>query len=188
LATYGKQAVAGFGVATRIEFFAFTVLIALSSVIAPFVGQNLGAKKFHRIKTGIKFSNIFSLLYGLFLFILFFFLSEPIAKIFNKDTAVIYTTMSYLKIVSLAYGLRGIMIITNSVLNVIKKPYEGAAIIFTQIFILYVPLALLGSKFFGLNGIFFAALLSYVIAGILSLFVEKKFIKKVLKVEAFTKF
>ena len=182
LATYGKQAVAGFGVATRIEFFAFTVLIALSSVIAPFVGQNLGAKKFHRIKTGIKFSNIFSLLYGLFLFILFFFLSEPIAKIFNKDTAVIYTTMSYLKIVSLAYGLRGIMIITNSVLNVIKKPYEGAAIIFTQIFILYVPLALLGSKFFGLNGIFFAALLSYVIAGILSLFVEKKFIKKVLKV------
>ena len=80
----------------------------------------------------------------------------------------------------MAYGLRGIMIITNSVLNVIKKPYAGAAVIFTQIFILYVPLALLGSKLFGLKGIFFAAFLSYVIAGILSLFVEKIFLKKVL--------
>ncbi|HDY74468.1 MAG TPA: MATE family efflux transporter, partial [Euryarchaeota archaeon] len=40
LASYGPSAVAAFGVATRIEFFALIAVIALSTVVGPFVGQN----------------------------------------------------------------------------------------------------------------------------------------------------
>ncbi|MCD6578674.1 MATE family efflux transporter [bacterium] len=178
LAGYGKHAVAGFGIATRIEFLGFTVIIALSSVIAPFVGQNLGAKKINRINEGVRFSNIFSIFYGLLLFIILVFLSKPIAMLFNKDPKVIYATMTYLKIASLAYGLYGIMIITNSVLNVIKKPYYSAGIIFTQIFVLYVPLAFLGSYLFGLKGVFIGAFFAYALAGLLSLFIEGKLLHK----------
>ena len=45
VASYGHEAVAGYGVSSRIEFFALTVIMALRSVIAPFVGQNWGASR-----------------------------------------------------------------------------------------------------------------------------------------------
>ena len=45
LATYGDSVVAGFGVATRIESLSVIVMLALSSAIGPFAGQNWGADK-----------------------------------------------------------------------------------------------------------------------------------------------
>ena len=48
LASFGAEAVAAFGVASRIESFALIAVWALSFSIAPFVGQNWGAKKYAR--------------------------------------------------------------------------------------------------------------------------------------------
>ena len=49
-ATYGQEAVAAFGVATRIEALALVSMMALASAINPFIGQNLGAGNFERVK------------------------------------------------------------------------------------------------------------------------------------------
>ena len=43
LAGYGKEAVAGFGIASRVEALSVIPLFALSASIGPFVGQNCGA-------------------------------------------------------------------------------------------------------------------------------------------------
>jgi len=48
LAGFGKEAVAAFGVASRIEMFALMVIMALGSVLIIFVGQNLSKQKFQR--------------------------------------------------------------------------------------------------------------------------------------------
>ena len=45
LAKYGPEAVAGFGVASRIESVVLVMFYSLSAIIGPFVGQNLSAKK-----------------------------------------------------------------------------------------------------------------------------------------------
>lgn len=47
ISSYGYQAVAGFGVATRFEQLMLSPVNALSAVIIPFVGQNYGAKKWN---------------------------------------------------------------------------------------------------------------------------------------------
>ena len=57
ISTYGQEAVAAFGVATRIEAFALVIMMALSSAINPFIGQNLGAGKFARVTEGVRFVN-----------------------------------------------------------------------------------------------------------------------------------
>ena len=49
-ADLGDATVAAFGVGTRIESIAMIGSMALSSVLIPFIGQNLGAGKFGRIK------------------------------------------------------------------------------------------------------------------------------------------
>ena len=176
VATYGSEAVAGFGVATRIEFFALAVVMALSSVLGPFIGQNWGAGKFGRIKSGIKFSYKFSLIWGLVIFIIFAILGGPIGSLFSNNPNVISVTRLYLLIIPIGYGLYGILVLATSTLSVLKKPIHAAILTLTQTFLLYVPMAYIGSYFFGLWGVFVALPMSYFIAGIISNFVLNRIV------------
>lgn len=174
---YGASAVAGYGIATRIEFFALAPVRALSSIIGPFIGQNFGAGLKSRVKKGISRSREFSIILGGFFFVFLFLFSENIASIFNDSPEVVSAASLYLKIVSAAYGLHGICLISSIILNVFKKPYHAVFISFTEIFIFSVPLALAAGRFFGLPGIFSAIGISYFISG----FIAAAFVRNAVK-------
>ncbi len=168
LATYGKEAVAGYGVATRVEFFSRTVLISLSSVIAPFVGQNWGAKKIDRVKKGVRISYTYSWIWGVIMFVGLGLGAKPIASIFSDNPAVISVIVLYLWIVPISYAIQGMLLISVSALNVLNKPLQATGIIIFQMLILYIPLALLGSHLFQVKGIFGALSIVYIIGGIIA--------------------
>ena len=176
VATYGSEAVAGFGVATRIEFFALTVVMSLASVLGPFVGQNWGADKFDRIKLGMKFSYKFSLVWGFFIFLILAIFGSRIGSFFSNDPNVIFITSLYLLIIPIGYGLYGILVMATSAMSVLKKPIHAAILTLTQTFLLYIPMAYIGSYFFGLGGVFAALPISYFIVGIISNFVLNRII------------
>ena len=178
LASYGPYAVAAFGVATRIEFLALAAVFALSSVIGPFVGQNWAAGKKERVNLGIKYSNKFSMYWGFTLFILLALFRNPIASLFTNNPEIISTISLYLLIVPICYGLFGVLLVSTTTLNVLHKPLHSAFIILIQMFVLYVPLAYLGSSLFGLVGIFTGITLAYLISGILSSIILKKVLYK----------
>ncbi len=178
LAGFGPKSVAGYGVASRLEFFALAFIFALASVLGPFVGQNIGAKKFGRIVESIKFSSRFALIWGVFLLISLNLFAVPISKLFNKDPEVVSTIVLYLSIVPISYGLNGVFQLCNTALNVIKKPYHAAGLIFIQMFVIYIPLAHLGVRFFEIKGIFFSTMISYSLGGIMSYIVLKKQLQK----------
>lgn len=166
LAIYGAEAVAGFGVASRIEIFAITVVMALGSVLSPFIGQNWGAGKLERVKTGIRYSQIFSMLWGAAMAALFLLLARPLAIAFSDDPQVVSAVQTYLWLVPISYGLQGILTLTNSALNVLRKPLHATALAIARMFVLYVPLAYLGSMLFGVPGIFGAAAVANIATGI----------------------
>jgi len=170
ISSYGSEAVAGYGVAIRIQFFSMTVIRALASVIGPFVGQNWGARKYERIDQGIAKSRNFSLIWGLGVCAVLAVVARPIASIFNDNAMVVSTTMLFLRIVPLSYGFFGITILSFSVLNVLNKPFH-AALLSIMHMILFIALALLGSYLLGITGVFVASAAAYCIAGIGSYFV-----------------
>jgi len=83
ISVYGPKAVAGFGVASRIEFFALAVIRALSSVFGPFIGQNLGAKLFDRVIRGFRLAELFSLVWG-FGILLFSYFCQTYCRHFQQ--------------------------------------------------------------------------------------------------------
>ncbi|MCK5050789.1 MAG: MATE family efflux transporter [Candidatus Cloacimonetes bacterium] len=178
VSSYGIKAVAGFGVASRIEFFSLAVIHALASVFGPFIGQNLGAKKYDRVHTAISISHRFTILWEIAIFIILILLRNHIAGIFNKDPQVISTIALYLAIVPLSYTMQGIFVLSTTALNVMHKPLQAASLTIIQMFLLCIPLALLGSHLFGLTGIFAAIALSYVVSGIISRFVLLRYFKR----------
>jgi len=174
IASYGVVTVAGFGVALRIEMFSLSIIGALSSVLTPFVGQNWGAKKITRIAKGINFGYIFSLLWGILIFSVFICFSKNIATLFNNNPLVISTTARYMIIASVSYGFLGIVMLSASAFNALNKPFNAASLMILRMFVLYVPLAFLGSFYFGINGIFSAAAAANTFGAILGFLWLKK--------------
>lgn len=165
VALYGTAAVAAFGVAMRIDALALTVVMALGSVLAPFVGQNLGAGRADRVAAGVQQSSLFSVAWGALMAVLLLFFARPIARIFNDDPAVINNIVLYLWIAPLGYGLQGVLRLSNAALNVLNKPLQASLLMLLQMFGLYIPLAYLGSSLFGLTGIFGATAAANIISG-----------------------
>jgi len=174
---YGHEAVAGYGIATRIEYFALAIVQALSAIIPVYVGQNFGAKKIDRIKKGLRISKKFSLLYGLIAYVLLFITAPLFASLFTKQTEVSSIIVLYLRIVPLGYGLQGVILITVGALNALRHPLQAALLNLVQMLIIYVPLALLLSPILDIKGIFIALVISFAITGLFANIVLNKNLK-----------
>lgn len=177
ISSYGANAVAAFGVASRIEFFAMVVYMSLASVLGPFIGQNFGAKKLDRVKESIKLSNRFSFIYGLAIWGILALVAKPLGMVFNDTTEVVAIVVLYLIMVPSSYGLQGITMLSGMSLNVLHQPIKSAGISIMQMIILYIPLAFIGSNLFGLIGIFGALTFSNIVTGIIARFTVKREVK-----------
>ncbi|NER45218.1 MAG: MATE family efflux transporter [Symploca sp. SIO1A3] len=166
IAAYGPIAVAGFGIASRVESFSLLVLLALSASISPFVGQNWGAKKYHRVHQALRLSFLFCLFWGILVAAILAPTAPWLTSLFNSNPQVVAIAASYLLIVPISYGASGVILVSSSTFNALGKPLPSLVMILTRMFILYVPLAYLGSKLFGVKGIFFAACFSNLAVGI----------------------
>ena len=154
VAGHGVAAVAGFGVSTRVDMLALAPLMALGAVLGPFVGQNWGAGRLDRVASAARDVQAFALILGAFTLGVLFLFGRDIAGMFNSDQAVLDVAARYLSIVPLAYGFIGVLMLTNTCLNALNRPLYAATLTLVQMLVLYVPLAHLGERFFGLTGIF----------------------------------
>jgi putative MATE family efflux protein len=167
---YGTRAVAGFGAATRVESFALVLVLGLSMIVTPFVGRNLGAGRPDRIRKAHRYASLFSLAWGIIVLLVFLLAARPIASIFNDDPRVVEVTTLYLRIVAVSYGILGIVNITSAAFNGLRKPLSAAGAASVRLFILYIPLALLGRFLFGLEGIFWGAAAANILGGLAAYF------------------
>lgn len=168
LAGFGKEAVAAFGVASRVEMFALMVIAALGSVLIIFVGQNLSKQKFQRIFEALNISSRFSIIWGIVIFILLLLSGQAIASVFTNDTHVIEIAKKYFFIIGASYGFQGLVMLSTSTFNGINKPHPSAVFSIIRMLVLYVPLALLGARIFNINGVFWAGFIANMIVGPLS--------------------
>ncbi|MDJ0634634.1 MAG: MATE family efflux transporter [Xenococcaceae cyanobacterium MO_188.B29] len=166
IAFYGAEAVAAFGVASRIESFSLIVIMALSASIGPFVGQNWGAKKYHRVHRALNLSYLFCLGWGIMVAAILAPSASWLASLFNSDPQIIQIATRYLWFVPISYAAAGIIFIASSTFNALGKPIPSMIMTVSRMVVLYIPLAYIGSQVFGINGIFAAACIANLVVGI----------------------
>jgi putative MATE family efflux protein len=167
IARFGPEAVAGFGVASRIESLVLVLYYAMSSVIGPFVGQNLSAGKEDRIQLSLQLCAKFCIASGLVIAIVLALLSGFLPTLFSDSEEVTRVTRLFLWIAPISYGAYGIVMVVNAAFNGLGNPMPGVVISVTRILGLYVPLAMLGMKLYGVVGIFGAYAVANILTGIL---------------------
>ncbi|MGL1958547.1 MAG: MATE family efflux transporter [Colwellia sp.] len=168
VASYGESAVAAFGVGSRIESIACLVVLAMSMTLPPFISQNFGAGKMHRVEHAYKTSIKFVLFWQVLIYIVLIMASPWIADIFSKEQSVADIIKLFMWILPLGYGLQGIIILTNSSFNALHKPMVALMLSIIRLFICYVPLAYIGSLFYGIQGLFVGALTGNIIMAFIS--------------------
>ena len=164
LAKYGPEAVAGFGVASRIESVVLVMFYSLSAIIGPFIGQNLSAKKSERIYLALKQCSVFCLIFGLIISCFLIVFRNSLPLLFSQNVTVINSASLFLLMAPISYGAYGVVMTMNAAFNGMGKPVPAVAISLIRMIVIYVPMAYFLQYFLGIGGIY----LSYAIANILS--------------------
>ncbi len=168
VADHGPEAVAGYGVGGRVEALAMVAVYAIATGMAPFVGQNFGARHCGRIRQAVKLSVRFVLAWGVGMAALLALGGATIGGWFSDEAAVVEVTARYLLWVPLGYAGMGAAIVANTTFNALNLPLRSAAIVVIRLFVLALPLALIGESLYGLEGIFGGLALGNVLAGLVA--------------------
>jgi putative MATE family efflux protein len=168
IARYGPEAVAGFGVASRLESLVLVIFYALSSVIGPFAGQNLSAGREERIQQSLRLSALFCLASGFVIALLLALSADWVPTLFSQNPDVTSVTRLFLWIAPISYGAYGVVMVMNAAFNGLGKPMPAVYISTARMIVLYLPLALIGRHWFGIAGIFGAYAIANLLSGLLS--------------------
>ncbi|MGL5832359.1 MAG: MATE family efflux transporter [Waterburya sp.] len=183
---YGAQAIAAFGIASRLESLVMIVFFALSAAIAPLVGQNWGAGKFKRVNRAFSLSLRFCVIWGVAIALVLAFTASGFASIFNKNQEVIKIVSTYMAIVPISYAAAGIVLIASSTFIALGKPLPSVAMTLAHTLVVYIPLAHLGKFLWGINGIFIGACLANLIVGLGAIIWQRQSLKHQSQVRNFT--
>ena len=89
---FGTQALAGYAATMRVENVFSLIFVSIGNAVSPYVSQNLGAKKFGRIKKGYYAALVLDICFAVLAFIVIETLHTQISSLFlGKDgTALAY--------------------------------------------------------------------------------------------------
>ena len=168
LARYGPETVAGFGVASRVESLTLVMFYALSAVIGPFVGQNIAAGRADRIFEALRLCTIFCLGTGIVIALLLAFSGQWLPTLFSDNPQVTDVSSLFLMIAPISYGAYGMVMVMNASFNGMGKPMPAVHISVTRMALIYIPLAIVAERFFGITGIFVAYAIANIVTGVIA--------------------
>lgn len=169
VAYYGSEAIAGYGVGTRLEALFTVVILALASILAPFVGQNSSAGQAQRVRQSVRLSLLFLVLWGLLLLVIIHLFSDPLSRLFTTNPKIDSVTLLYLYCIPFNYFGFGATLLACAFFNGLKEPGYGMLLASLRVVVLILPLAYIGGEWWGLKGLFIGVSVGNLISGISSL-------------------
>lgn len=150
---FGTVAVAAYTVATRIDSFAAMPAMNFASALSTFVGQNLGAGRSDRVRSGLiatlKMTSVISVVVTL----LAFLFSKQMMSIFTSDVEIIAIGADYLMIVSAFYLFFSTMFIISGVMRGAGDTLIPMFITLLSLWLIRIPVSWGLSSVIGLHGV-----------------------------------
>ncbi|MFE6799835.1 MATE family efflux transporter [Paenibacillus chitinolyticus] len=162
---WGADAIAVQKVGIQIESIAYMTIGGLQGAIAAFFGQNYGARQLDRIKQGYHKALVLTSVFGIFISLLFILFPGQLFSLFLSDETIVALGRDYMRIIGLSQLFMCMELMTVGAFNGMGNTHIPPifSITFT---VLRIPLALILSEPFGLNGVWMAIALSSVIKGL----------------------
>jgi putative MATE family efflux protein len=184
LANHGDEIVAAFGIVSRVEMLVAMILGALSSSIAPFVGQNWGARKPERIYRGLSIADRFCIVWGIICFVVLAPYGENLVSLINDQPKLVEAAGWFFLIVPISIGLMGVGQISGSLFVAMGKPMPPTILSILRTIVVYIPMAWLFDHHWGYIGIFVAILIANLLFGGIAFFWGRHMLAREIRLRA----
>jgi putative MATE family efflux protein len=166
--SYGTNVVAAFSAAGRIDNLAILPAMNFSQALSTFVGQNIGANKINRIRSGLWPTILMSSLVSLTVTLITVIFKIPLMKLFTTDINVISAGARYLVIVSSFYLVFNLMFVFSGVMRGAGDTLIPMFITLFSLWIIRIPSAFILSDRFGETGIWWSIPVGWFVGLVLS--------------------
>lgn len=119
--TFGSVHMAGNGSYTKLEGFAFLPIISFSMALTTFVGQNMGAQKFDRVRKGARFGLLTGTVLAEIIGVILWFYSPTLIAFFNSQPDVVSSGTDRARIICLFYFLLALSHLLSGILRGLGK-------------------------------------------------------------------
>lgn len=161
--SFGADTLTAYGAAGKIDSIVTQAFLTLSSALAAFCGQNIGAKQFQRVWQGVRFSILLCFGISLISFLGVLLFGQEIMRIFTTDQNVIAIGQEYLLIIFGFLFVHGALNIFNGALRGAGDTFFPMIISLLCLWLIRIPLAYWLSDLFGRAGIWWAIGASFTI-------------------------
>ncbi|MGF1764016.1 MATE family efflux transporter [Aliivibrio kagoshimensis] len=168
IASFGATAIAGWALASRIEFFSIVTVLALTMSMPPMIGRMLGAKECDKIQALVNIAVKFVLVLQLSIAIILFVSSGVISDLMSSDAQVSEVLAMYLVWGPISLGSLGVCMLMVSICNALGMPMRALFISSLRLFVCFLPMLWLGATFAGIEGLFIGAMIGNLAAGIMA--------------------
>ncbi|MGN0733789.1 MAG: MATE family efflux transporter [Emergencia sp.] len=156
MAQYGDMALAGAGVAAKVTMMTGMVCIGLGQGIQPLLGYCIGAGKWERHHSILRFSLIFAMVLSSVLTIVCYIFTEQIVNGFLTEKAAFDYGVSFSRILLTTSFLFGVFYVLINALQARGAARESLIVNISRQGLIYIPLMLVLGSFFHENGLLWA--------------------------------
>lgn len=162
----GDLALGANGIITSVGMLQVMLIIGIAQGMQPIVGFNFGAKQYGRVQETLRLVIIISTVImgiGCFCSVAF---PELIARAFTNDPALLEVTANGLRICLLVFVVVGSQIAISQFFQSIGIAWKAMFLSLSRQMLFLIPAMLLFSRFWGLDGVWYAAPFSDFVAAV----------------------
>lgn len=153
---FGSAAVAGMGVAKKINMLAFNTTMGLTQGVLPLLGYNYGSGNFQRLKKAIVFTGVVGLSFNCLCTLVFRGFAPGLVSFFIAEENSVRFGSSFLRIIALATPLASLSYLTNTVFQASGRRISSFILSILRKGCMDIPLMFLFRFLWGMYGIVWA--------------------------------
>jgi len=184
-AELADKSIAAFSIASKITFFAFSVVIGFGQGFQPVCGFNYGAKRYDRVREGYLFCLRFGFVMIFSLSVLGFIFAEPLITLFRDDPEVVRIGMTALRYQCVSFTLLVVMTVTNMAYQNMGKVVGATILALARQGLTFIPVILVLPRILEnpLLGVYLAQPIADVLAFFIALPMAVKLLKDLRRME-----
>ena len=174
---FGDAAIAAMSVVNRYSMFLMCVGLGIGQGFQPVASFNYQAKKYDRVKKGLKFTIIFNFLFVGTVSVISLICAEPIISVFQKRPEVITIGAAALRFAAIGMLFMPVSVPINMLYQSIQKTTMATFLSMLRAGGITIPLLLIFTPLFGLTGVMISQPTADVITGLISLWLTFIFLR-----------
>ncbi|MBE6670945.1 MAG: MATE family efflux transporter [Ruminococcaceae bacterium] len=176
--SYSNQAIAGMGIAKKIDILAFAIANGITQGVLPLIGYNFAAKNYARMRAAIKTSFVFCLIVSIIGAIFLFTCAVPVVKFFISDAETVAYGQHFLRIICITCPAISVTMMIITIFQATGQKTKPMILSFLRKGGIDVPFMFIMNYIAGASGIPWATPISDVLAMAVALILFVPYWKK----------